>query len=525
MISLRKMDLRPIPFRGLPILFYLISGMVLFSADASGGDALSLSMSEAVEIGMKQNRKMREAAERLLASESSVEGEQAKYRPKHFLEAESARTSQEGGAIQSGTPSLPSLITPLTAPQADHTRMDSLITRYRVKEELLLPEKIGGRLTFDFNLEGGKQEINPVTRSDPYVLGSKTSLTYKQPLTRAGRIAESVTLTNATWAWEQAKQQYRQTEEQVIFEILTAYSEWLKARKTTEVAREAVKQTEQQVESAHVQVRLGVLAEVELLKMKVQISLDENAVIEAEKGEETVHELLRNGLGLARGTQLHPTTLPSFQPVELDSKKLQDLALVARPEIQILKVQQEIGALVIETAKSLDDPFLTVAGAYGRQGSEGNLEDAGRNFTRGKQEQWAISVMATFPLSDGGVTKAATRKAGTERRASAIALEALQEDIAVEIEETVRAVESAERRFVTTESSLKVAEEVLQIDQFRLSRGQITATDILRSQLSLFQLKQGLNNALLDHYLAQIRLYKATGMMREAVKTLQGSQK
>ena len=61
--------------------------MFFFSSNANGGDALSLSIREAVEIGMKQNRKLREAAERLLTSEASLEGERAKYRPKHFLAA------------------------------------------------------------------------------------------------------------------------------------------------------------------------------------------------------------------------------------------------------------------------------------------------------------------------------------------------------------------------------------------------------------------------------------------------------
>jgi len=504
---------------GSCFLFYLISEIFFFSSNASGGESLSLSMSEAVEMGIKQNRKLLEARERLFASEASLESERAKYKPKHFLEAEGARTSQEGSPIQSGeSPSSP-LITPMTG-QAGHTRIDSLVTRYRMKEEMLLPKKIGGRLTFEFNLEGAKREIDAVTEANQYVLGPKTSLTYKQPLTREGRIAESVISTSANSAQEQAKQQYRQIQEQVIFEILTTYHEWLKAKKATEVAREAIQQTEQQVKSTGVQVRLGVLAEIELLKIKVQLAFDENAVIEAEKGEETLHELLRNGLGLARGIQLNPTTLPFFQHVVLDSQKLKEIALIERPEIQILKIQEKISALSIETAKSLDDPFLTAIGAYSRQGSEGNLGDASRNFTQGKQEQWAVSATVTFPLFDGGIAQAATQKALTDGRASSIALDALQEDIAVEVEGAVRAVESSERRFITTESSLKIAEEALRIDQFRFSRGQITATDLLRSQLSLFQLKQGLNNALLDHHIAQIRLYKATGTMREAVENL-----
>ena len=141
------------------------------------------------------------------------------------------------------------------------------------------------------------------------------------------------------------------------------------------------------------------------------------------------------------------------------------------------------------TPKSLNHPFVTAKGAYSRRGVQDTFHEAQESFVRGDQKEWAVLTMITVPFFDGGIAKARTRQSVADARRLAIAVEALNQNIIVEIEDSLRAVQSVERRFKIIETSIKLAEEALRVDHIRFSRGLITTTDFLRSQLSLSQLK------------------------------------
>ncbi len=465
---------------------------------------LSIPIVEAILAALENGSSSLLAKESLVASKAAHEGEIARYRLQHTLETTKKRTASDA------------LI-------GSKNRTDSSSIEYGLSKEQLLPSSVGsGKVTYQLGWDVNQTETDG-SGSKSYQTGPKGSITLKQPLTKAGRITESSPPTQAELNFKQAQYQYLQSEEQTIFNVLVSYIDGLKAKQAVGVATETLKQTKQQVEITKVQVKLGVVAEIELSKLQVQLTLDKNAVVSAEKREKEILERLRNQLGLPEGTKITLTTMPPFRKSVMNVEELIRLARERRIDMRHFDIQQQLAEFGVQAAKSADDPVLNLAGSYDRQETEDRFGEAvGRPF-HGDEKNWAASATVSLPLFDGGITRAATQRALSNQRSVLLEKKAREQEIGVEIQNTVSAVLSAEELYDTTLANLKLAEDTLKTDQFRYSRGEITTTDFLRSQLVLFQIKEAKNNALLDHFIAQVGLLQATQSLTvEAVEELVG---
>lgn len=477
------------------------------SAEGSEIELFPLSMREAVDLALKQNLRLQEAREQLEGAEASREGELARWNARYTVESEISRGEREEFLRIAGTTSLVK-------------RNESQSSRLRMTKEWLAPISSGGRLTGQADMEIQQQEASGTAKS--HTLSPRISLSFKQPLTADGRLVESASLKTSEWTNRQAHLQFRQFQDQIIADLLLTYNNLVRIKRGTALAREDLKQTQLFIQNATAKVRLGNLAEIELMKLRVQLSLAENSVLEVEKSEKAIHESLRIQLGLPAGVTIDPTTIPVFRKNNFIFLELKKLALQNRPDIQNLKIGQETAALGISLAKSTNDPFVTLSGSYRRPGSDLDFTEARRSFLDGRQEEWNASATFVFPVFDGGLERANLKRSLASLRGTEITLRAFEEAIGQEIKNTMEEIDSIERRYHTLQSGVNVAEEVFKIDQFRFSRGQITTTDLLRSQLAMFQIKQSRNNALLDYYIAEVRLYKSAGILMEQIDTLVG---
>ncbi len=472
-------------------IFIIVATSFVMMPDLFGAP-LPLSIHDAVEMALQHNNNLLLAKERLAGSEATLESEKAQFRPKHFLETQKSAASNTSANTQS--------------------RTDLSAIRYGMKEEYLLPARYGAKANFQIDWGIEEQETNnPGTTS--YQVVPKGAIDFKQPLTKAGRITESSPPVQANLVFQQAKYQYQQGAEQIIFEILSSYIEGLKATRSVEATQETLKQTKQQVEITEVQVKLGVMAGIELLKLKVQLALDNNAVVESYKREKAIREKIRNQLGLPEGTEITLTTIPPFNKMAINTEELTKLAKSHRADIRVSDIQQKLIELSVQAAKSLNDPVLNLSGSYQLQEVKDQFSEAVGSPLGGDKKNWAVSAIFSFPLSDGGSEQAATQRALSEQRSIRLGRRVLEQSITEEINNVISAVLTSEQLYDTMAENLKMAEEALKTDQTRFSSGQITTTDFLRSQFALFQIKAAQNNALLDHFISQIGLLKATGTL------------
>jgi outer membrane protein TolC len=207
----------------------------------------------------------------------------------------------------------------------------------------------------------------------------------------------------------------------------------------------------------------------------------------------------------------------------MDVDALTRLARDRRIDLRNVDIQQQLSELSVQSARSSNDPALNLSGSYDRQETEDRFgESVGRPF-RGNEKNWAVSATVLFPLFDGGITRTATDRALSNQRSLLLERKSREQEIGVEIQNTVSAILSAEQLYDTAAENLNLAKETLETDRFRYSRGEMTTTDFLRSQLVLFQIKETKNNALLDHFIAQVGLLQSTqSLTLDAVDELVG---
>lgn len=501
---------------------YLVLALLAFagfvSAQEGSPDTLSLTLEQAVTRALNANPTLLRAEATLENSRGTYDKEQAQWTPKFDASVSNRRTHSESAQLITQTQT--TLGTPITQSTLSSSQdTDSLSGKIGLRDESILLGGNLGRLTSRADLFNVTRDIseNLGDETKTYTLGPSINLSLKHPLTRVGKLAEGAPLTTARTNATIAELDYLKAKQDALFEVVSAYYALVKALRASEVAAEGLKQTAGQLEIARVQQQLGAKAEIDALKLEVQLAQDKNKLIEAESQITSANQTLALALGEEPSKQILPTTIPSYQAVDVDVDKATSEALTQRIELQQLALKQDLNRLSLATAQSGDRPYLTLDGTYTLQG-QGQTLGTGSNALRDDNlSQWVVGATLTLPLDDGGTTQAAVRQALANETDTRVALESTQRTIRREVQEAAQQLQSAEQRYQILSKSLAVASESVKIDQLRFARGLIRSIDLQQSQLALTQVSLDASNALIDYFLNQYKLYKAQGSLLAAL--------
>ncbi len=483
-----------------------------------GTGTLSLSLEQAVERALMKNPALLRAQTALENSRGAYDKELAQWTPKFDASVSNRRTHSESAQLLTQTQT--NLGTPITQPTLTSSQdTDSLSGKVGVRDESILLGGNLGRLTSRADLLNVTRDISENTGDETktYTLGPSINLSLKHPLTRTGKLAEGAPLTTARTNATIAELEYLKAKQDALFEVVSAYYALVKALRASEVAAEGLKQTAGQLEIARVQQQLGAKAEIDALKLEVQLAQDKNKLIEAESQITSANQTLALALGEESSKQILPTTVPSYQPVDVDVDKASSAALAQRIELQQLTLKQELNRLSLATAQSGDRPYLTLDGTYTLQGQGQTLGASSNALRDDNLSQWVVGATLTVPINDGGTTKATVRQALASETDTQLALDSTKRTIRREVEEAAQQLQSTEQRYQILSKSLTVANETVKIDQLRFARGLIRSIDLQQSQLALTQVSLDASNALVDYFLSQYKLHKAQGSLLAAL--------
>jgi cobalt-zinc-cadmium efflux system outer membrane protein len=242
-------------------------------------------------------------------------------------------------------------------------------------------------------------------------IGTLSSMTSGNTLGRSGAIATQVSqlfemagkrgyrIESAGFGTQSAEASFEDALRQLGFTVKDTYYRVQLALRHLALAEENRDRFSRILEVNAIRFKKGYIAEVDLIRIRLQVVDVQAQVIQSIQEAETAKADLRILLNLLPTTELVLTTELDYRPVDPDIAMLRRVALDSRPDIRIKRTLQSQRVADLKLARAFAVPDVTLGGGYMVQGSNGP----------DNQQQIILNLGVPLPLfnrNQGGIMQA-----------------------------------------------------------------------------------------------------------------------
>ncbi len=361
-----------------------------------------------------------------------------------------------------------------------------------------LAPRIGSDLTY--NHYGAN---NPMI-STPYRDTYKAAISLSQVLHSGGSLESS--LRASTLQRQAAEADALRTRQTVRNDVRKAYYDLQRARARLAVAEVTLDLAREHLKQVNSLYTHGVVARNEVLRTQVDVSSAELELIQAQNGTRVALSALEKAVGIALSPERVPEVAPGEEPEIPEPKEdPYEVALQNRPELVSLEDSRKAATEMAKAAAGEARPNISLRGeaAYYEEDFFPNEDD------------WSVSIVATWTLYDRGEVKNKVEEARALSRELLARIDDLRNQIRLEVSTAWQNVESALQRVRVAEDQVQMAEEDYRMALRRYAAQVGTNIDVLDARTALTEARTGYVNAVYDAYSAYSDLIYATGTMEE----------
>lgn len=329
----------------------------------------------------------------------------------------------------------------------------------------------------------------------------RAALSFVQPLYTGGKA--SLAFAQAKLKREATVQEFARRQQEVIFQVATAYYGVSLAQEELAVIHAAVQAAEANRALARDRFETGLAVESDVLAAEVRLAHLTAEEVAARNRVRIAKATLNEAMGRPVEEPLVVTVQLTQRP--LSQRPLAELtrtALAKRPDYQQLGLEVEALDRGVALARTAFSPTVQATAT---------VEVNRFNFAANGQESWFVGIVAQWNLFNG----LADRAKVAEARAQLARLQALRarlaNAIALEVQTAFFQLQSAADRIGVAQRAVAQATESLRIVADRYQAGLTTIVDLLASEAALTQAKGDLSRALYDHNVSWASLELAVG--------------
>jgi len=295
---------------------------------------------------------------------------------------------------------------------------------------------------------------------------------------------------------EAAEQQAEAVRRSLAFEVARAYLTLLKSRAFIEASKAAVGAFEHNVVIARKRFKAGTLLKADVLDVEVRLARAREELVRAENARALAQRVLRNLLGIDRGT----ITVADVDP-QLERPKAG--ARWRRAEIAAVSKALEAAQAGLRRARAGYFPRLSafaslVFDAGAKHGG------SGLSYTTGAMLQW--------DLWDGMATRAHVEQANAALATAHERERKLRLAIDLEVEQARIHLREARERLAVTEKVISQAEQSVRLTRARFEQGLALATQLIDAETALTGARLRRAESEADRRIAIAALRKALGL-------------
>ena len=301
---------------------------------------------------------------------------------------------------------------------------------------------------------------------------------------------------------DSSKEDLRNTEDQVIFNVKQAYYGVLAAKRNVVVARETLQQFQQHLEQAKAFYEVGTRPKFDVTKAEVDLGNAQLNLIRAENSSRIAMVTLNNELGVPGAPEYEIEDILFFEKYSIGFQEAVDRAYENRPELKSLVLRKKASEESVSLARKEYYPFLTGDASYSWAGEQFAVNDAG----------WSAGLTLSIPIFSGFSTKYQVSEAKANLLVLTANEEALRQNVLLEVQQSLLFLSEAEERIAVAELQVKQAQENFEIANGRYAAGVGNPIEVTDAEVALSNAKTGHNQALYDYKVARSSLERAMGV-------------
>lgn len=430
-------------------IFYVF--IFFATSTAFAQEKLSLTIDEALEIGLKNSKMLRTSLMKVKSTESKVKEVNALRLPSLKLNAGYRRLSEVDPFI-------------INTPFGSFPIAPGIFDNYSVQVSMFQPLFTGFRLVGNVNMN---EELSKATAEE-----------------------------------------YNKDRSELLFNIKNSYWGVFKANQFKKVMDETVEQTRAHVEDAKNLEKAGLLTRNDILKIEVQLSNVLYQQIDAENGVKLSIVALNNILGIPLSTQIEivsQANLNEYGSDELTS--LINAAIEKRPELKSAGARIKASEAGVTMAKSSWYPQVGLYANYYYSKPNQRILPTQNRF----DGTWDAGINLSMNIWDWLTTKHQTDQAEAQLAQAVDGMGLIKDGITLEVTQNYLSLSQANKKIEIAKLIVSQAEENLRVTSQKFKNGLATSSDLIDAETSLISAKTNYTTSIVDHELAKAKLEKSLG--------------
>ena len=316
--------------------------------------------------------------------------------------------------------------------------------------------------------------------------------------------------------------QFREEVERIATEVISNYWSLARARRELEIAIGLLEETDKTLKRVESRGELDATA-VQINQIKGALETRRAMMVQAQKNVIDVQDNLARLLADAQINVLNeyeivPISKPSSELADIDPGERLAEALKRNPTLEQGRLAIEVADIGVNVAEKQKLPQLNLTASAALQGLDDTPGDAHDWLFTGNYFGWSAGLSLEYPLGNRQ-REAEHRRSKLERLKAITVLQNLSDQVAVQLKERIRQVETTYRQWQIQQEAVEAARIELQaLEDTELIRGQLTPEFLsvkLSAQSSLADAERSELQAITDYNIALIELARTSGTVLE----------
>ena len=335
---------------------------------------------------------------------------------------------------------------------------------------------------FTLNTTALRRDFSSNRRTPFLDYSGATRLFYERDL--LGQPSEEIALKRAEHSLQSARLNFDRQRLQLEGQVIDDYYDLVQSVRELEIEEQRLAQSRANLELAQRKFEVGLIAEVEALRLQVEMLQAEATYDQAQTNIESSHDILRETLGLDVWAPLEIDTEVQYEILPIDAQRALEIGLARRTDMKRTEIFEEIRALDLEDTRRRNGINATFGANVSMRGHGSELGDVSDNFER---NLWGVNLQITLPLIDSGQRRATVSQARIALEQSRLTREQQRRRIIQQIRDATRRVHEAERQIDLRQATLQFAQRTYDVEQSRFELGLADSQQLLLAQGNLTQ--------------------------------------
>jgi len=334
----------------------------------------------------------------------------------------------------------------------------------------------------------------------------QVKLSLQQPLFTGFRLSSLKSA--AEYNYTASELEYDKDINEYAFKIQSTFWNFYKAKQIKSLLEETLKQIDKHLQDTKNFLENQLVTKNDVLKLEVQYSNTQLALIEAENNL----DLARINFNLMLGIDLDSQTDIKTDNIDLiksdyDLDNITKEAIQNRKELQSMEYRLKSSEEVVTAANSNWFPTVSLFGnVYYQRPNQRYLPL--KDIDHGS---WDVGIALSWDVWNWGYNSSQTTQAEQNYLQAQTSLSELKDAVQVEVYQSYLTYKRSFDKVDVSKKSVEQADENYRIMQQKYDEQLATSTDLIDAEVSVLQAKTNLTNSLVDYQLAKVHLEKAMG--------------